>query len=227
MTCFYYNNCNHKDCEQDFCQKKFKLDFLYEKSLLSDHQRKRIELKLDSDKSDLEVFQFLSHIEQNIERFVNEGRNLFIHSPNCGNGKTSWSVRLMQAYFNQIWHKTPMQCRALFISVPRFLLAIKENITNKSEYLEKVIQSVRVADLVIWDDIAAKTGTEYEINNLLSLIDSRLSLGKSNIFTSNLNGAEISRALGDRLASRICNMSVDVPFVGADKRVFADFSSNQ
>ena len=92
----------------------------------------------------------------------------------------------MQAYFNQIWHKTPMQCRALFISVPRFLLAIKENITNKSEYLEKVIQSVRVADLVIWDDIAAKTGTEYEINNLLSLIDSRLSLGKSNIFTSNI-----------------------------------------
>ena len=140
---------------------------------------------------------------------------------------TSWAVRLMQTYFNKIWHKSEMQCRALFINVPRFLLALKENITQKSEYLEKVINSVRIADLVVWDDIAAKTGTEYEINNLLSLIDSRLSLGKSNIFTSNLNGQEISRALGDRLASRICHMSIDVPFSGADKRLFTNFSNKQ
>lgn len=227
MTCFYFDKCNHKDCDKDFCTKKFKLDFLYDKSLLSEHQRKRIELKIDENGTDLEAFQYLSNVEANIEEFIDTGRNLFIHSPICGNGKTSWAVRLIQTYFNKIWHKSEMQCRALFINVPRFLLALKENITQKSEYLEKVVNSVRIADLVVWDDIAAKTGTEYEINNLLSLIDGRLSLGKSNIFTSNLNGQEISKALGDRLASRICHMSIDVSFSGADKRLFTNFSNNQ
>ena len=87
MTCFYSDKCNHKDCDKAFCTKKFKLDFLYNKSLLSEHQRKRTELKVDEDGTDLEAFQFLSHIETNIEEFVETGRNLFIHSPICGNGK--------------------------------------------------------------------------------------------------------------------------------------------
>jgi DNA replication protein DnaC len=108
----------------------------------------------------------------------------------------------------------------LFISVPKFLLATKENITQKSEYLEKVLEGLKTADLVVWDDIAAKVGTEWEVSQLLSLIDNRLILGKSNIFTSNLDAQEIAKALGDRLASRICQMSQAVPFYGADKRQF-------
>ena len=72
--------------------------------------------------------------------------------------------------------------------------------------------------MVVWDDIAAKTGTEYEINNLLSLVDARISLGKSNIYTSNLNQREMMQALGSRLTSRICNMSEDIELFGVDKR---------
>ena len=42
--------------------------------------------------------------------------------------------------------------------------------------------------------------------------------GKSNIFTSNLGKRELSNALGERLASRICNKSIDIELQGADKR---------
>jgi DNA replication protein DnaC len=218
--CVYSYNCNHADCEKPFCEKKFRLDFLYDKSLLSEHQRKKVELMTDADGTDLKPFQFLAYVSENIEQFVEEGRNLYIYSANCGNGKTSWSVRLLQSYLNKIWWKSALNCRVLFISVPKFLLATKENITQKSEYLEKVLEGLKTADLVVWDDIAAKVGTEWEVSQLLSLIDNRLILGKSNIFTSNLDAQEIAKALGDRLASRICQMSQAVPFYGADKRQF-------
>src|SRR5574344_1121260 len=41
---------------------------------------------------------------------------LMVYSTNCGNGKTSWSLRLVQAYFNKIWPKASLTCKALFIN---------------------------------------------------------------------------------------------------------------
>jgi DNA replication protein DnaC len=107
-----------------------------------------------------------------------------------------------------------------------FLTSLKNSITNYNEYVEYVKANVMEADLVIWDDIAAKTGSEFEINQLLSYIEGRLTRGKANIFTSNLNRNEISANLGPRLASRICNMSTDIELKGADKRFFNIQSTN-
>jgi DNA replication protein DnaC len=68
--------------------------------------------------------------------------------------------------------------------------------------------------LVVWDDIAIKTATTYEMENLLSIIDYRLNSGKSNIYTSNLFGSELSQRLGERLYSRIINLSEIIEFSG-------------
>ena len=56
------------------------------------------------------------------------------------------------------------------------------------------------------------------MENLLSIIDYRLNSSKSNIYTSNLFGKELSESLGDRLYSRIINLSEVIEFVGQDKR---------
>ncbi len=107
----------------------------------------------------------------------------------------------------------------LFISVPRFLLELKSNISEKSEYVEHINNNVLDCDLVIWDDIATKLGTEFELSHLLSIIDTRINNGKSNMFTSNLSGVELNKALGDRLYSRIQNYSdVVIELQGKDKR---------
>ena len=42
--------------------------------------------------------------------------------------------------------------------------------------------------------------------------------GKANIFTSNLGSKDLTAALGERLASRICNKSIDIELRGTDKR---------
>jgi DNA replication protein DnaC len=153
-----------------------------------------------------------------IEDIVKAGKNIYIHSSSCGNGKTSWALRIVESYFDKIWYSSEMECRALFISVPQFLLALKANIAEKNDYVQYIKDNVLTADIIIWDDIATKDSTVFEAENLLSMIDSRINAGKTNIFTSNLTDEEIHKALGDRLASRICNLSYNVELHGLDKR---------
>lgn len=216
-TCWLYNNCNHIDCD-GFCIRKYKLNYLYEEAFIPFNRRITTALYLDKDKSDLEAFTLLKEFENNILNFVNNGENIYIHSINAGNGKTSWALRLIQSYFNKIWFNTELKCKALFISVPQFLLALKENISDKNDYIKHIKENVLLADIVVWDDIGNKNITQFEADNLLSIIDARMNSGKSNIYTSNLNNEEIHQSLGDRLASRIINSSYDIEFKGADKR---------
>jgi DNA replication protein DnaC len=217
-NCPYKNKCSGVDCDKDFCMRKYRLDCLYDKSLLTDKQRQVGKLFTDEDGTDLHEFQQLAQIEQNIERFVEKGANLYLHSNTCGNGKTSWSIRMLISYFNKIWFKSNFDCQGLFISVPKYLLALKQSIANKDEYADFVNKHIMEADLVIWDDIATKMGTEFELNHLLNIINTRMDNGKSNIFTSNLEEAKLTAALGERLASRICHKSIDIELHGSDKR---------
>jgi DNA replication protein DnaC len=200
--------------------KQFKLDYLYKKALLSDKQKKRIDLRLDSDSSDKAEFAELKLIEESIVDFVNGGHHLYIHSTICGNGKTSWSIRMVQAYFDKIWLKTELKCRALFISVPRYMLAIKDNIDEKNEYVSYIKKNVLTADIVIWDEVGTKGMTEFERENIFSLINARIDAGKTNIYTSNLTDDELLRAVGKRLHSRISKTSHSIELKGQDKRIF-------
>ena len=157
-------------------------------------------------------------IEENIEKFVETGSNLYIHSLISGNGKTEWSLRLLQSYINKIWFKSDLRCRVLFVNVPRYLIALKESITTPSEYVDHVKKHIFDADIVVFDEIGIKAATTFEFENLLNFINTRLDLGKSNIYTSNLTAHELNERLGSRLYSRIMNMSVDIEFRGSDKR---------
>ena len=201
-----------------FCIKLFKVNTLFDLALFSEVQRKRIELHADSNGTDREQFVQLHQIEVNIENFIQNGTNLYLYSANPGNGKTSWCLRLAQDYINQIWHKTELKCRVLFISVPKFFIMLKQSLNNNNEYIEHIKKNVFDCDLVIWDDIGTKIGTEFEMENLLNIVDSRLSNGKSNFYTSNIFPKELIERVGERLYSRIAHLSTCIQFNGMDKR---------
>jgi len=199
--------------------KYYKINTLYDLALIPLNKRTHVNLRIDDDGRDEEAFTKLKEIENNIVDFIKSGKSLFLYSPITGNGKTLWTLRMVEAYFNKIWLKSELKCKVLFISVPRFLLELKSNISEKSEYVEHINENVLDCDLVIWDDIATKLGTEFELSHLLSIIDTRINNGKSNMFTSNLSGVELNKALGDRLYSRIQNYSdVVIELQGKDKR---------
>lgn len=219
--CYLRHICNGKDCAADFCLRKYKMDSLYTAALVPENKRKHITLHVDADGTDFEAFTQLAAIEANIENFVSEGKNLFLHSEQPGNGKSSWAYRFIEAYFNKIWPGADLACRALFVNVPKFLIALKDNIDSENDYAKYIKEQIYKADLVVWDDICNKMGTEYEINQLLNFIDPRLVEGKTNIYTSNLGKDGIYVALGERLGSRICNLSIDIELKGKDKRAIA------
>ena len=216
-NCWLKEECNHKDCGS-FCIRYFKLNYLYDNALVPLNQRKHVNFVLDSEGTDREAFTKLKNISDNIENFVKEGKNLYIHSTQCGNCKTQWSLRMIQSYFNSIWYKSDLKCKALFIHVPTFLLSLKDNITNKNDYIEHIKKNVLNCDLVVWDEIGTKNSTEFEMENLLSIINTRLNNKKANIYTSNLNGQELQSKVGTRLYSRIVNLSEGIEFFGFDKR---------
>ena len=215
--CWMRMECGKKECGS-FCIKLFKLDYLYNQALLSSSQRQHINLYVDADGSDKDAFHKLKEIELNIEEFVSEGKNIFLRSFNTGNGKTSWALRMIQAYFNKIWHKSDLTCKALFINVPRFLLSLKDNISHEDPYIAHIKQYVLSADLVVWDEIGVKSLTTFEHENLLNLINTRIDMNKSNIYTSNLALDELKEKVGDRLFSRIVNNSTNFELFGKDKR---------
>ena len=217
--CWLVNECNNIDCDKPICPKRYLLDKFYTNAFISDQNRRHHKLDL-TDECDRQMFDKLSAIEKDIVNFIKGGNSLYIYSATTGNGKTSWALRLIQDYLNNSWYKIDIDCPVLFISVPRYLLAIKENITDKSEYVQHIKTNVLNCDLVVWDDIGSKAATTFEHETLFSIIDTRINSGKSNIYTSNLSSGELLDFVGERLYSRIYDQSQPniVEFKGKDNR---------
>ena len=173
---------------------------------------------MDDDGADRDAYLRLKDIQSHPESFVYNRDNLFLWSTNPGTGKTSWALKILNSYINNIWHISDLKCRCLFINVPKLLISLRDNISQKSDYVSHIKENVLTADIVVWDDIATKGFTTFEIENLFNFIDGRLNSGKSNIYTSNLMGDYLKEAIGDRLYSRIVNTSEVIQFVGKDKR---------
>ena len=211
--CWYKNTCTLKDtC--DSCIRFNEVKFLMDSSGIPEAQQ--IPLKLTPEESDFPQFKKLDAIKKDIVNFVESGNNLYITSNNTGNGKTSWSLKLMLRYFNEIWSGNGFRVRGMFIHVPTFLNKLK-NFENPlpEEYKDNIMN----CDLVIWDDIASTSLSQWDYSQLLVYIDSRLLSRKSNIYTSNVaNEHKLSELVGARLCSRIYSNSEIIELTGKDWR---------
>lgn len=220
--CWYKVVCGDtiNRCPVDvFCLRHYKMSALTHSATLEGKECYPIKLYLDKNEIDKEAFNELRTIQQNIGEFVSDGRNLLIYGVIAGCGKTSWARKLLLSYFDSIWKTADVsECRGLFISLPRLMSAMKENITKPNEYYQYIQDNVINADLVIWDELNYKDMSEYEHSYLLTIIDRRLSLGKSNIYTGNFTLEILEKKLGTRLASRIVGGSKVIELKGSDKR---------
>ena len=195
-----------------------------ENSNLPKSKQKPITLYANED--DLDAYMRLDNIRKNIVEFVHSGKHLYITGQYPGNGKTSWAIKLMHRYFDQIWYGNGLNIRALFISVPMFLLNCK-NFDNKSLEFDELKQNIMKVDLVIWDDIGSTKLSGYDYSQLFSYVDYRFLAEKTNIYTGNLSTYDaLVNSVGDKLASRIWQGSNEIiELVGKDHRQ-NDSSSN-
>ena len=211
QECWYKDVCTYDSCTN--CIRYVEMKYLLDTSGIPKSRQYPQELIADVD---LNAYRKLADIKLDIVDFVESGSNLFICSQNTGNGKTSWAIKLMLRYFNESWAGNGFRARGLFVNVPTLLLQLK-NFENPLP--EEFKQHLMDVDLVIWDEIASTSISNYDYSNLLMFLDYRILNDKSNIFTSNaVTKDELEKNVGAKLASRIWNTSEVIEFRGKDRR---------
>lgn len=165
---------------------------------------------LTPSKADEKTFIELNEIKKNIKDFVDKGENLLICSNQSGNGKTSWAIKLLKAYVDEVQnygftYDTP----ALFINVNSFLNEKKLGINDPeiSSRINKIEKSILTAPLVVFDDIADKSLSEFDLNLLYYWLDYRTANMKTCIYTTNELPEQLKQTLNGKLYSRVVNYS--------------------
>lgn len=213
--CWYKNVCQ-EPCTNS-CVRYLEMKELMDTSNIP--KVKQIPQSLTAPKCDIEAYKRLAEIKADIVDFVECGQNLYIASDKTGNGKTSWAIKLMLKYFDEIWAGNGFKPRGLFIHVPTFLLKCKD-FNNKDAEFDELKNRLSTIDLVIWDDIASTDVSAYDYSQLLMYIDNRLLDGRANIFTGNYeNRDRLEKRVGMKLTSRIWSYTTEVIiFKGGDMR---------
>lgn len=216
-NCWYKNVCNLYDTDtcDKHCIRFSQMKYLIESSNLP--KTLCFPVELEPQLIDLASFVQLAQIKEDIVNFVRNGENLYIFSANPGNGKTTWTAKLLLRYFEQVWSTNAFSERGLFISVTDFLISMRLSGYNKTDNLT-MMQKIKSIDLVVWDDIAVTELTPQDLDILYSLINYRIMNGLSNIFTGNLNDEQLYAILGPRMHSRVWENSIRVEFKGTDRR---------
>ena len=213
MNCIYKEVCD-LDCSES-CIRYIEMKALLDQSKIP--EAKQTIVSLVPDDCDYDVFCTLADIKDHIVDYVEMGQNVYLVSRNTGNGKTTWAIKMMIKYFDEIWAGNGLRCRGIFVHVPTFLLKCKD-FDNKDPEFNEMKSNLLSTDLVIWDDIGSTGMSNYDLSQLLMYIDQRILSGKSNIFTGNLMYSDLEKSLGSRLASRIWNTSSIAELKGKDKR---------
>ena len=205
--CWYHELCK-LDYNCDACPRYHEVKYMMENSNLPKSKQKAITLFAPD--CDREAYKKLAEIKSNIYDFVREGKSLYIGSKYTGNAKTSWSVKLMHKYFDEVWDNNGFKERALFIHVPTFLMRCKD-FSNQDDNFNHVKNLAMDIDLVVWDDIASTDMSSYDFSQILPYIDHRCFSELSNIYTGNFdNKDDLSNKLGERLASRIWSKNTEI-----------------
>ena len=213
--CWYKEVCDKPTCK--LCIKFLEMNYMMEHSNLP--KAKQRVLKLNIPSTDKEAYMRLADIKADIYNFVQDGKNLYIASEQSGNGKTSWAIKMMHKYFEEVWDGNGLRERALFVHVPTFLMKCKDFKQYDAEF-ERFKKLLLEVDLVVWDDIASTLLSPYDYSQLLIYLDNRSLSEFSNIYTGNFPDRDkLAEKLGTKLASRIWSNNTEVIiFKGGDIR---------
>ena len=215
FDCWYEPVCEN-ECSNT-CVRFLEMSHLMESSGIPKNRQKP-EI-LTAPQCDYNAFCKLADIKSNIVDFVNAGKSLYITSATTGNGKTTWAIKLLCKYFDEIWAGNGFNTRGLFINVPSFLLKCKD-FNSKDKAFEECKRLIPNVDIVVWDDLGGASVSGYDVSQLLMYIDARVSNNKTNIYTSNLADADkFSSIVGVKIASRVFTRNTEIiEFKGADRR---------
>jgi DNA replication protein DnaC len=158
-----------------------------------------------------EVRRYVDGIEANLDA----GRGLWFEG-DVGTGKTTLAMLVSKAALDA--------GRSVAIySLPRLLAEIRKTYDEQSEhsYLELLDRLSRV-DLLHIDDLGAEKTSEWVLEQLYSIVNTRYEEQRSLTVTTNLAPHELESQIGARTVSRLVEICGDpLPLYGHDRRISA------
>ena len=217
LKCWYEAGCNLKT---DFCEKTchryLQMNYLINNCGMKNADR--FLKPISPAKIDVDAYLQLQEIKDNIVQFVEESRNLYIISHNLQTGKTTWSLKIMYKFFDEIWAGNGFVQRGYFIHVPEFVNKTKSFQYKDSDEFKKLDKAIKEVDLVVWDDISSLELNSNKQSFINMYIDKRMLEGKSNIFNGMYLDKEMGpKCLGMKSYSRLNNCEM-VSLMGTSYR---------
>jgi DNA replication protein DnaC len=152
------------------------------------------------------VRRFVARIEENLDK----GRGVWIMG-DIGTGKTMLAMLVSKAALDA------GRSTAIY-SLPRLLNLIREAI-EEEDGVVGFLDRLASVDLLHVDDVGAENRTDWALEQLYSIVNTRYEDERSMVVTTNLRPDELAEQIGARTVSRLVEMCGDpLPLYGEDRR---------
>jgi len=147
---------------------------------------------------------------RDIDRHLDQGNGLWLFG-DVGTGKTTLAMLISKAAL-----QAGRTC-AIY-SLPRLMNVMRDAIGSDDGKLE-LLDRLATVDLLHLDDVGAENSTDWVLEQLYSIVNTRYEEGRSLVVTSNLDPDALAEQIGPRTVSRLVEIcSVQIPLFGADRR---------
>lgn len=157
-----------------------------------------------------DAFQAALQYAKSFPMSAADGKGLLFYGP-VGTGKTHLAAAICNALlergFDVVWANTP-----------QFISKLKRSFDTGISEASIMEDHIR-AGLLVLDDIGSERPTEWVESRLYEVINARLERKAPIVFTSNCSSQELLERLGERIVSRIREMTHAVHFDAPDFRV--------
>ena len=151
-------------------------------------------------------------IYKHISEYGDKAESIFL-TGRCGNGKT----HLASALAIRMWLELK---NFKFVVVPELLMEIRDTFKKDSSCSElDIIKKYTGTPFLFLDDFGAEKISEWSLEAIFLLIDTRIREMKPMFITSNLSISEISKRFNDRIASRIAGVCNILELTDIDHRL--------
>lgn len=215
--CKVYNNVITLDRVQEFCTPKYKLDVALKLSGLPKTRLKNTMYNYTA--TDKNLFTQIEYLVNNIERFVQEGRNAFFFGEGTGTGKTFSACTLLNHYiyrasqYKDFDYENPV---GMFIGFPDLMEKLRYE--HDDDLTKDIITKISTTPLLVLDDVGASKMSEFVEEQMYIIINRRVEGGHSTIVTSNLDTKKFKEHTNARITSRILSNCTACTFSGVDRR---------
>ena len=156
------------------------------------------------------VVQTVRRFTHDIDRNLDEGRGIWFMG-DVGTGKTTLAMLVSKAAL-------AAGRTAAIYSLPRLLNVVRDAIGSEEGKLE-LLDRLATVDLLHLDDVGAESSSDWVLEQLYSIVNTRYEEERSLVVTTNLEPDELAEQIGSRTVSRIIEICGDpLPLYGADRR---------